>query len=125
MPPAEVMVVDDDVDIRETLTEILQELGYPVIAAENGAVALDLLRAGARPAVILLDLAMPRMNGRLFCLAHQADPALSTIPIVILSASRGTRGEAEIPGATAQLSKPVELARLTETVARYCGPVDA
>jgi len=59
-----VMIVDDDVDIRDTLGTVLARYGYRVTTAGDGAEALARLRAGERPALILLDLMMP---GRRFC----------------------------------------------------------
>ena len=65
-----ILVVDDDRDIRESLRELLAEAGYAVAVAENGRVALERLRAGLRPGVILLDLMMPIMDGMTFRADH-------------------------------------------------------
>ena len=58
-----VLVVDDDADVRESLELVLRDAGYDVFLAEDGQAALDMLGFGLRPAVILLDLMMPRLNG--------------------------------------------------------------
>jgi CheY-like chemotaxis protein len=60
-----VLVVEDDLEIRESMMEILEEHGYEPVGAENGLEALDKLRSsGPLPCLILLDLMMPRMDGR-------------------------------------------------------------
>src|SRR5215469_12867095 len=62
-PSAQVLVVDDDLDIRVTLREVLEDEGYEVIEASDGIAALRALRASTHPMVVLLDLMMPRLDG--------------------------------------------------------------
>ena len=73
---AKVMLVEDDVDIRADLSALLCSEGFEVVCAADGAEALAHLRAGARPAVILLDLMMPLMNGWEFRAEQLRDPSL-------------------------------------------------
>jgi len=82
-----IMLVDDDNDHRKTLAEALEQEGFVVSQADNGRVALDALQGGARPALILLDMVMPVMDGWRFREAQRADPTLAHIPVVVLSAS--------------------------------------
>jgi two-component system, chemotaxis family, chemotaxis protein CheY len=82
-----VMVVDDDRDVREALREALEHGGYAVVEADNGRDALDCLSSQPAPAVILVDLLMPVMNGWDFVKRVQSNPALSGIPIMIVTAS--------------------------------------
>jgi CheY-like chemotaxis protein len=90
MPDASpIFVVDDDLDLRETLGELLAEEGYDIRLLENGRAALDLLHAGVRPRLILLDLMMPEMSGWEFREVQLRDEALRTIPVVVMTASRG------------------------------------
>src|SRR5262245_18680407 len=70
----EILIVDDDRELRDVLRLILLEEGYRVTVATDGAGALESLRAGLRPAMILLDLMMPGMNGWSFRDALLADP---------------------------------------------------
>ncbi|PLS79555.1 MAG: response regulator, partial [Chloroflexi bacterium] len=85
---ATILVVDDDSGIREALTDILEDEGYAVRSACDGQAALDLLRQQAEPpALVLLDLMMPRMNGWQFRSEQRRDPALANIPVVVISAS--------------------------------------
>src|SRR3954470_12387725 len=82
-----VLVVDDDPDIRESVRLVLEDEGYEVEEAADGAAALALLRAATtRPDVILLDLMMPVMNGWQFRAAQLADDDLADIPVIVLSA---------------------------------------
>lgn len=116
------LVVEDDDDIRATMTELLSSEGYPVLDARNGEEALDLLRhAEPLPELILLDLMMPVMSGAEFCAAVHDDPRLKDIPIVLLSASSQIHKSAVELGAAGVVSKPMSLGDLLGVVARYCG----
>jgi CheY-like chemotaxis protein len=113
-----VMVVEDDADIRSALVTILSEEGYAVLSARHGREALEALRGGARPDVILLDLMMPVMNGADFRLAQLADPTLAHIPVVVLTADGTFREAAQTLGAAAAFSKPFELGALLSSIER-------
>jgi CheY-like chemotaxis protein len=83
----ELLVVDDDDDLRDLLAQSLQERGYSVATAANGREALSRLQTAALPAIVLLDLNMPTMNGWQFCAAKNADEALKALPVIVLSAA--------------------------------------
>jgi CheY-like chemotaxis protein len=116
-----VMIVEDDADIREALTALLVETGYSVACAGDGEDALRQLKAGARPAVVLLDLMMPVMTGAEFRQAQLADPELAGIPIVVLTAAGRFRERAAALGAAAAFPKPFEVHDLLATLARLSG----
>jgi CheY-like chemotaxis protein len=80
-----VMVVEDDDGVRATLVEVLTEEGYPCVAAASGEDALALLELPPRPDAILLDLLLPKMDGRRFIERLRERPELGEIPIVIVS----------------------------------------
>ncbi len=83
-----VMVVEDDALIRDAVIEILADEGIAAFGAHDGEDALAQLRGErVRPAVILLDLMMPVMNGWEFRAEQLKDPELSRIPVVVMSAS--------------------------------------
>ncbi|HEY6099714.1 MAG TPA: response regulator [Anaeromyxobacter sp.] len=84
MPPT-VLVVDDEPDIREAVSELLSEEGYDVVGASDGAEALTKLHT-CHPTVVLLDLMMPGMDGWQFRAAQREDPEVSGIPVIVLSA---------------------------------------
>ena len=85
--PNTVLIVDDDLPVRTALKELFETEGYAVALAANGRAALNHLRKGLRPSVILLDLMMPVMDGWDFRNEQLADPALKDIPVVILTAA--------------------------------------
>lgn len=115
-----IIVIDDDTDLRETLGEVLAEEGYPTRVFENGRTALEHLRSGARPALILLDLMMPEMNGWQFREEQLRDERLSSIPVVVMTASRTFDGEQLT--ASEILYKPVGLGELIAAVQRNALP---
>lgn len=116
----DILVVDDDADIREVVESILRGDGYSVRTAENGAQAMELVRA-RRPHVILLDVRMPVMDGREFHKRlRELDPE-HHIAVAMMSAYADLD---EICGAVAvdaRLRKPFELEELVSTVAKLAG----
>jgi PAS domain S-box-containing protein len=80
-----VLVVDDDADLRRALARLLRQHGYVVATAANGQEGLDYLRTGARPTVIVLDLAMPVLDGWGFLEARNRSPDFRWIPVVVIS----------------------------------------
>jgi CheY-like chemotaxis protein len=118
-----VLVVDDDADIRETLVEVLQEHGFEVVGVSDGIEALAQLRDPEdRWGVVLLDLMMPNMDGRTFRVEQMRDPALSPIPVVVVSATADLEETSANLEAAAHMTKPVPLAKLVEIVSRFCTP---
>jgi CheY-like chemotaxis protein len=115
-----ILVVDDDDDVRESIRCVLAEEGYNVACASDGAEALDHLRTGSRPDLILLDMMMPRMDGSQFRAAQLEDPALATIPVVLVTADAHGQERIKTMGAFAYLKKPVRLEQLLEIVERFC-----
>ena len=107
------MVVEDDHDIRDSLAVALTDAGYAVVDASNGQVALDRL-ATTEPAVILLDLMMPVLNGLEFLVEFRKNPSWARIPIIVASANRGY--DASDLGTFAVLRKPIDLDDLLESV---------
>jgi CheY-like chemotaxis protein len=114
--PRRIVVVDDDTDLRETIGELLCEEGYDARLFENGRVALEFLRGGEHPRLILLDLMMPEMNGWQFREEQLKDAALRDIPVVVMTASRGF--ETHLIAAQEILYKPIGLGELISAVER-------
>src|SRR5205809_4591021 len=109
-----VLIVDDDSEVRQLLADGFRCSGHDVLEAGDGRKALDLLVAGIRPDVIVLDVIMPVMDGLTF-LAHKRDAReFSAIPVVVVSAT--ARGP--VAGAHCVLPKPFDLDDLIETVDR-------
>jgi len=117
-----VLLVDDDEDLRDSIADLLRQRGYFVETAEDGHAALATIAAHRMPCVVLLDLVMPGMDGWKFLAVAQADPRMSSIPIVIASAHAATHAPA---GAAGVLRKPFDLDELFAVVERHCGPARA
>jgi CheY-like chemotaxis protein len=113
-----VLIVEDDVELRDMMAELLTLEGFVATTVANGREALEYLRRGDRPDIILLDLMMPVMDGWEFRRKQQSDPALATVPVVVLSALDHRRA-AEVD-AVAFLKKPLDFDRLLELVRQYC-----
>ena len=101
------LVVDDNPDVRMALTTLLRDEGYEGEEASDGDVGLDAARAH-KPDLILLDLMMPRMDGFETLRQLKSDEDLSNVPVVVLTARRGSddRVLARELGATDYLNKP-------------------
>lgn len=119
---ATVLLVDDDLDLREAAAEALEDAGYRVVRADDGRRALEeMTRGGLRPDLILLDMMMPNLDGWGFRVAQKQVPAIAEIPVVALTAYALTDDEREQLDAAAILRKPValeELMNAVENVAR-------
>jgi CheY-like chemotaxis protein len=115
------LVVDDDHDVREIVSQVLEDEGWAVESASDGAVALEHLDGHTPPMLILLDLMMPRMNGWEVLEAIGARPALRDVPIVVLTAAVDKKTRAELSGRGLEvLTKPVHLQDLVAAVERRC-----
>jgi CheY-like chemotaxis protein len=113
-----ILVVDDDPDILEALSEILEAEGFEIRRARNGKEALERLEPDS-PQLILLDLMMPVMDGWEFAQRMRQKPAaISSIPLIVLSADRNVGNKATDIGAVGYLAKPFELNDLLEMVRR-------
>ncbi len=112
-----ILVVDDDVSIRVTVSEFLQDEGFQVETAPNGRAALDaVLRQ--RPTLVLLDMRMPIMDGWAF--AGELRARGIAVPLVVMTAAQDARRWAEEIGATAYVAKPFDFSSLLVTFDRLC-----
>ncbi len=118
-----ILIVEDDRDLREALSEILRDEGYVVAGAAHGREALQLLRGDFhRPALILLDLTMPVMNGWQFREHQRRDPGLSGIPVIVLSAGDHLAEQMESLEIQEYVRKPIDLVHLLATIERHLSP---
>lgn len=115
-----ILLIDDDADIRTALGEVLENQGYDVVGAGNGAEALAQLQTAVPPCMILLDLMMPVMDGYQFREAQKREAILCSIPVVVITAGTALR-EHELDGVAAILGKPIELPKLMAAIRRHCG----
>jgi anti-anti-sigma factor len=119
-PAGNILVVEDDAVTRDALKTVLEEKGYGVACAHDGRQALDRLGAAEPPALILLDLMMPGMDGWEFRREQERDPALASIPVVVVSGAGDVPAAAAALGVEDYLQKPVEFDQLLATVRHYC-----
>jgi CheY-like chemotaxis protein len=123
--PLTILIVEDDLDIRETLAEVLRQEGHRVTTAQDGLSALAWLGSvAALPCLIFLDLRMPVMDGLTFRQRQAQDPRLRHIPVVFLSASRDDLPQGALAGAR-YLAKPIDLDQLFALVDRTCPPLSS
>jgi len=121
--PAHILIVDDDTELRETLRDVLEELGYVVSSAKDGKEALrQLLTAANRPNLILLDLQMPNMDGTEFRSEQLKVSELASIPVAILTADSEGKRKASAMHPAAYLEKPLKLLQLMTTIPRVIEP---
>jgi two-component system, chemotaxis family, chemotaxis protein CheY len=119
-----VLVVDDDIDIRSVVCELLTDEGYQVKTAVNGRDALAKLSCW-QPDVILLDLMMPIMDGWTFLTNQQSSQQLRRIPVIVMSASHTlTRGDERLAVADI-VAKPFEIDTVLTKVAALAQRADA
>src|SRR3954453_16415900 len=113
------LLVEDDCDIGETVCEFVRAEGYEVTWAPDGIAALEHLRAGHRPALIVTDFMMPRLSGADLVQELRNNRQLAGIPVVVVSAVPELAAAAGIPPSVL-VTKPVDLLQLMELVSRFC-----
>lgn len=111
-----IIVVEDDVDIRDCLLGILTDAGYEVVAAGHGVEALALLERGMRPCLMVVDLLMPVMDGVELIERMRSDVRFESIPVVVLSAASAIAP----PQGTRMLKKPPKYETLMAEVQKVC-----
>lgn len=120
-----VLLVEDDDDIREALAGILSMRGFRVLEARNGQDAIDrVLHDGGRPAVILLDLLMPVMDGEEFLARQGQHPLLAGAPVILVTAQL-MRPTQTPPTVRATFTKPVTLQQLLGAIQTICSDLRA
>jgi CheY-like chemotaxis protein len=117
-PAPLVLLVEDDPDLREMMSELIESQGVRVRAAKDGREGLEILRSGLRPQAVFLDQCMPRLDGASVLAAMVEDPALAAIPVVWMS---GERREPPPPVAV-RLEKPFEVTDLAAILKSLCPP---
>lgn len=109
-----ILLVEDDLLVRDELQDLLEEEGYDVVPARTGRQALEFLQQGsALPDLVLLDLMMPIVTGWQVLESMRSDPRLAGVPVVVLTAAAQDRPA----GATQVLRKPFQLEELLQAVA--------
>jgi two-component system response regulator MprA len=122
LEPETILIVDDDRAVLNGLSELLESEGYAVATAIDGVDALNQLRAGLRPCVIVLDLMMPRMDGWDFRHEQLNDPLLKDVPVIVITAAGFSEASIKTQfGDIAFVSKPPPERDLLDAIKRLCG----
>jgi CheY-like chemotaxis protein len=117
-----ILVVDDDDDVRNMLCAVLSAEGYPVVGAADGVEALSRMRRNP-PALAVVDMMMPRMDGGELIRAMSQDAALVRVPVAIMSGqTTPVTTAAGVARVSATLIKPFELDELLTVVHRFADP---
>jgi len=116
----DILVVDDEVNIVGLVVDLLQDEGYPVRSALNGAEALRVI-AEQRPALILMDMYMPQMTGMMM-LEHLHSQGIFDIPVILMTASPRAAEQFSANATIDYLAKPFDIEELLECVSRYIHP---
>ena len=117
-----ILLVEDHADLREAMTSLLEAFGYEVVTAADGGEALDRLRRGIAPCLIVLDLEMPRKDGWKFRSEQLHDPKLAGIPTIVSSAEANVKQKAALLGIHGYFEKRGGFDGLLDLVARYSSP---
>ena len=112
-PNCKVLVVDDNLDASGALSILLEFEGYSVVTAQNGLDALNVMQGTEAISLLILDLSMPVMDGWELLRRKRADPAISDIPVIVLSALQSS----SLNGVAAILTKPVKMGSLLAAIA--------
>ena len=113
-----ILLVEHDPDARRAVAELLRPDGYRVLEAGDGQEALDALRSGSRPCVVLLDLTMPGTSGWRFRALQVRDRAIADIPVIALSGHGGLELQAQAMKLDGWLEKPLDIDKLLAIVGR-------
>ncbi len=116
-----ILIVEDDADLRSVEAEVLGAEGFEVRTAGDGLEALEAIDTTGAPALILLDLRMPRLNGWDLAERLRANEQLRRVPIIVVAAHLAIAEEASSIGARAWLHKPVSIDHLLAVVRRVFG----
>ena len=117
---ARILIADDDADLRESLRLLLELHGHSVSEARNGREALHELDSTALPCVIVLDLMMPVMDGWQFRKAQLQNPALASIPVLVISAVPSHMQRPAELGVRRVFAKPFDYDELLTEVELLC-----
>ena len=116
---ANILIVEDQRDIAEGLSSLLATEGHRVSHVPNGEAALQKLRQGVVPDLLLLDLATPVVDGYEFRRRQLADPSIAHVPVIVLTATTHVRDPQTLK-AHAILTKPVDFDVLCEAIDKAC-----
>lgn len=118
----DVLIIEDDPQVRSLLSEVLLQQWYTVVAVPDGAAALEFLQQHTPPGIVLMDLDMSGMNGWQFRERQLQNAALAAIPVAVISGVDASHLTLSRLGAVAFLHKPLDIPRLLALVEQHCRP---
>lgn len=122
MAKKKIVVIDDDIGILDALQYTLEDAGYEVFVSEKGEFAQNLLKdASELPDLIILDVLLSGMDGRIICKNLKNNPITKHIPIIMISAQPGADKSTKLVGADGYLAKPFDVADLFDMVKQQLG----
>ena len=116
-PAASILIVEDDLNTRDTIEDALADEGHHVLVARNGVEALAALKHLPRPALILLDLWMPVMDGLAFLRALRGRDDRDDFQVAVMSAAVAPEWFSDSPGVVRALKKPFDVAEILSLAA--------
>jgi len=115
-----ILLVEDDDDIADAMSVLLEAEGYAVVRVAEGEAALRALREGLGPCLIVLDLFMPGMSGIEFRRVQRAEKAIAGIPVIVVSGVANMMKEIQKMGVARCFTKPVDVPALLDAVTELC-----
>jgi DNA-binding response OmpR family regulator len=116
----DVLVIEDDDDLRDMISQALESAGYRVRAAANGVEGLSLLHFADRPlGVVLLDLGLSDMNGFEFLVQLSADPVAEAVPVIVMTGRRELDDSDRPTAWVHTIRKPMTIGAVLDAVRRY------
>lgn len=122
MAGAVILIVEDNPRNLKLIRDLLQFRGYTTLEAETGEAGVALARA-QQPALILMDVQLPGMDGRAATQALKADPSTQTIPVIAMTAfaMKGDRESLLADGFDGYIAKPINIKEVPQIIAQYLG----
>jgi CheY-like chemotaxis protein len=120
MPGEQILIIEDNVKNLKLVRDVLQFHGYSILEAETGEAGISLARE-QRPALLLMDVQLPGMDGRAALKILKADPNTQHIPIIALTAfaMKGDRESLQAEGFDDYMAKPIDIKELPKVVERH------
>jgi CheY-like chemotaxis protein len=116
----EILLIDDEADMRIALAELLEDEGYTVCQAKDGKKGLQFLQDNPKPKLILLDYMMPEMGGAEFCEKLRLNSQWASIPVALVSAATLSKEKRASMGLAAFIEKPIQIEKFLAIVEQYC-----
>lgn len=116
----QILIIDDEADMRLALVELLEDEGYTVGQAKDGKKGLQFLLDNPKPKLILLDYMMPEMGGAEFCEKMRSNPQWASIPVALVSAATLSKDMLASMDVVTFIEKPIKIEKFLAVIEQYC-----